>query len=81
MYTLVHMMLVVLASASRGMPCVPAGPPPPPHPLPHRPDDHRESELASDNRVRFAPIELLTAVRNATRDTAPRPRMKIIIAF
>lgn len=74
MYMLVRMMLVARANASRD---TPYAPPPLLHPYglppPSRPDDHRESELAGDNRIRFAPIELLTAVRNVTRDTmAPR---------
>lgn len=76
MYTLVHMRLAARECIPRYALCALR----PPSPPPHRPDHHRESELASDNRVRFAPIELLAAVRNAIRAIS-RPGMKIIIAF
>lgn len=79
MYTLVHMRL-----AARE--CIPRyalralRPPSPTPPHPHRPDHHRESELASDNRVRFAPIEPVGG-RPQRYARYRGPGMKIIIAF
>lgn len=70
MYMLVRMMLPLLrATASRGASLsLSRHLPPslPPSRSPARPDDRSGSELASDNRVRFALIELLTTVRNVT---------------